>query len=413
MRRGWLARLFFALVAAMAVAGVISGTACTRWGQPGPVTPTIAPLSSIYVDPTTGSDTSGNGSSTSPYKTLTKAVTVLTSSKVLSPSGVTIYLSNGDYVAANGEKFPIVIPTGVTINGTNYGAGPTSGTFINGFGEDTLFEQLVHAPPHTAYTTLEVVPPGSVSLSDVYVGASKISLPSSQAFYDSLDDIGTVSAATSTFAAGIVSSLRNINGVFVPGGSFTCSSCAVHGNDIGIAAFSVPIATMQPSPVPPSITLNRPGTALSLLAAKVVDILTDGSANIDVSGSTFEQADYAYTDAFTPIVLTTVRGGIDFGGGVASSTGGNTFIGARLSELFVIRRYETIAAYGDTWNPNQQGANGSGLYPAMHVFGSGVAGRNVTIRDDALGSTVSVGPPPVPTPTPSVSPSISPTASPT
>jgi len=400
----------------MAVAGVMSGTACTRWGQPGPVTPTIAPLSSIYVDPTTGSDTSGNGSSTSPYKTLTKAVAVLTSSKALSPTGVTIYLSNGDYVAANGEKFPIVIPTAVTITGTNYGTGPTSGTFINGLGEDTIFEQLVHAPPHTAYATLEVVPPGSLSLSDVYVGASKISLPGSQAFYASLDDIGTVSAATSAFAAGIVSSLRNINGVFVPGGSFTCGSCAIHGNDIGIAAFSVPFPTLppsQPSPSPPSITLNRPSSPLSLIAAKVVDILTDGSANIDVSGSTFEQAEYAYADAFTPIVLTTVRGGIDFGGGVASSTGGNTFIGARLSELFVIRRYETIAAYGDAWNPNQQGANGSGLYPAMHIFGSSATGRNVTIRGDALGSTVSVGPPPVPTPTPSVSPSISPTSSPT
>ena len=57
MRSDWFARLFFAVVGAMAAAAVVSGTACTRWGQPGPITPTMAPLSSIYVDPSTGDDT--------------------------------------------------------------------------------------------------------------------------------------------------------------------------------------------------------------------------------------------------------------------------------------------------------------------------------------------------------------------
>ena len=105
-----------------------------------PIVPTIAPLASIYVDANTGSDTTGNGSLTKPYKTLTKAVEVLTSAKSFSPTGVVITLASGDYDAANGEKFPIVIPTNVTITGMNFGSGPKSGSFINGLGEDTIFE---------------------------------------------------------------------------------------------------------------------------------------------------------------------------------------------------------------------------------------------------------------------------------
>ena len=114
MSRAWASRFFFSVVAVMALAALMSGTACTRWGKPSAIPATITPISSIYVNPTTGSDTSGNGTQTKPYKTLTKAVDVLGTSKSLR-LGVTINLSNGDYTAANGEKFPIVIPTAVSL----------------------------------------------------------------------------------------------------------------------------------------------------------------------------------------------------------------------------------------------------------------------------------------------------------
>ncbi|MBV9699245.1 MAG: hypothetical protein JO078_03870, partial [Candidatus Eremiobacteraeota bacterium] len=51
MQNAWLARIFFSAVAIVALGGMLSGTACTRWGKPGPVPPTIVPLASIYVDP--------------------------------------------------------------------------------------------------------------------------------------------------------------------------------------------------------------------------------------------------------------------------------------------------------------------------------------------------------------------------
>lgn len=412
MRSGWFARLFFAIVAALGVAGVIAGTACTRWGQPGPVTPSVAPLASLYVDASTGSDVTGNGSLNDPYKTLTKAVTVLTSAKVLSPSGVTIYVASGDYDTANGEKFPIVIPKSVTLSGTNFGNGPKGGTFVNGLGEDTIFEQVVGLPARSAYTTLEMVPPASVAISDIYVGASKISLPNSRASYASVDDLATLTGSDASFGAGIVSPLENIAGVLVPGGSLTCSSCQIHGNSFGIGAISVPLATASPSGAAPSVTLSH-SIGDSTIAAKTADIATDGSANVTASGETFEGSEYAYTDALSPVVPVALRGSIDFGGGFGGSNGGNDFIGARKSEIFVTRRNETVSALDDTWNPNQQGANHSGLYPHKITFASGVTGKNVTIRHAASGSTVMVGPAVVPTPTPSGSPSTSPTSTPT
>jgi Protein of unknown function (DUF1565) len=424
MQSGWCARLFFAIVATMAVAGVVSGTACTRWGQPGPTVPTVAPLSNIYVDANTGSDTSGNGSQTNPYKTLTKAVEVLDTAKSLSPSGVTITLSGGNYRAANGEKFPIVMLKSAAIVGTNYGTGVRSGSFVNGFGEDTTFETLVHAARHTVYTTLEVVPGVSVSVTGIYVGASKISLPNSHAFYVSFDDLGTATA-TASFGAGIVSRLRDINGVLVAGGTLTCSSCTIKANDFGIGALSVVVATPSPSPsstpspfpsgtgppsvVGPSVMLNHT-VGDATIAAKVVGILTDGSVNVTASNQTFNLGSYAFADAFPPVVSGTLRGTLDFGGG-GTSTGGNGFIGQRVTEIAIGLGGETVSARDNFFNPNQQGANRSGRYPRKRVFVSGDSGKNVMIHHNALGSTVTVGP--APAPTPSVSPSFSPTASPT
>jgi hypothetical protein len=412
MHSPWFGRLFFAVVAAIAVTGLVSGVGCTRWGKPGAVPPTITPLSSIYVDAHTGSDSSGNGSAAKPYKTLTKAVEVLASSKSLSTSGVTINLAGGDYNAANGEIFPIVVPTNVTISGSNYGAGPKGGSFVDGLGQDTIFESLVHAPLRTAYATLEIVPPANVNLNGVYVGASRISLPSSRAAYFSLDLIGTLNVSLSSFGAGIVSPLRNVSGVLVAGGTFNCTSCQIHGNDVGIAALS--IATASPSLVQPSVSLSH-SSGDSTIAAKLVDIVTDGSVNVTASGETFERSAYAFSDAFPQVVSVPVRGAVDFGGGAASSSGGNDFIGARVTEIELTRRFETVSALDDTWNPAQQGANRNGQYLKQRTFGSGARGKNVTILHDATGSTVTVGPAPVPTPTPSTTPSGSPgpTATPT
>ncbi|HYL27641.1 MAG TPA: DUF1565 domain-containing protein, partial [Candidatus Nitrosotalea sp.] len=172
MRSCWIARLFFLAIAVLAVSGILSGTACTRWGQPGPAVPSLAPLSTLYVDAKLGSDATGNGTQAKPYKTLTKAIAVVVAAKVIAPypPGVQINLASGDYNAANGETFPIFVPKNVTIMGANYNAGLIHGSFIDGVGEDVAFEQTVHAPAHSAYATLVGVSPAQVGLSEVYVG---------------------------------------------------------------------------------------------------------------------------------------------------------------------------------------------------------------------------------------------------
>lgn len=409
MQSGWFARLYFAIVAALAVGGIVGGSACTRWGQPGPVPPSLAPLSSLYVDAATGSDTTGNGSITKPYKTLTKAVAVLTSAKVVAPTGVTIHVANGDYDAANGELFPIVVTKSVTLDGANFGSGPRSGAFLDGLGEDTIFERLVGAAPRSAYTTLEVTPPATLSVSGMYVGATKISI-GAKAFYASADVIGSLTSATSAFGAGILSAFKNIDGVLVAGGSFNCTSCQIRGNDFGIGGVTIPLPTASPYAAVPSILLSR-AVGDSTVTAKVVDIATDGSVDVVASDEKFQRGLYAFTDSLTPVVNSTTRGAIDFGGGFQGSPGGNNFIGAQKTEIFLTRRNETVSALDDTWNPGQQGATRGGNYPRARTFSAGATGRNVTIRRDAIGTTVLVGPAVVPTPTPSSSPS--PTASPT
>ncbi|MGA2759734.1 MAG: DUF1565 domain-containing protein [Candidatus Cybelea sp.] len=420
MYRAWASRFFFSVVAVMALAALISGTACTRWGKPSAIPATLTPITALYVNPTTGSDTSGNGSQLKPYRTLTKAVDVLSSAKLA--SSITINLANGDYTAANGEKFPIVIPTAVSLTGMNFGSGPRRGTFIDGFGQDTLFEELVHAPPRSAYTTLEIAAGVKVSMNEMDLGASALKLPSSHASYWSVDVLGELDAMLSNFGAGTVSVVPSASGALLAGGSLNCASCEIQGNDFGLGALSVtaPISTSYPSATPsaypsstptsepsaPDVTLTH-SNGDSTIAAKVVDLVTDGSVDVTVSGETFERGKYAFSDSLQPIIYVQVPGIIDFGGGFNDSPGGNIFLGARLSEISIVRSNETVTALDDTWNPLQQGASRNGQYKRMVTFGAGAHGKNVTILHNARGSTVTVGPAVVPTPT--ITPSASPT----
>ncbi|HEX3670866.1 MAG TPA: DUF1565 domain-containing protein [Candidatus Cybelea sp.] len=415
MQSGWFARLFFAVVGVLAVAGLVSGTACTRWGQPGPVTPTVGPLPAIWVDPVHGSDSTGNGNESKPYRTLTKALAVFESAKQVT-SQFLINLEPGSYTAANGEIFPIVIPKSVALKGMNYGHGPQSGVFINGVGEDTIFEKLVHASPHTAFTTLEALPPALVGISDMYVGTTNLTLPGSNAFYASFDTLTSLSASDTTFGVGRVLTMHNVDGILVTGGTLDCTSCTIHGSNFGVGAFTAPLPTSTPmpttSPSPyssgPTITLSH-GDTDSTIGAKVADIITDGSVNVNVSGEMFESGQVAFSDALAAIIPVPTRGAVDFGGGALQSTGLNNFIGARDTEIAIKRRGETVYALDDTWNPNQQGATRHGQYVRKKSFDAGAAGKNVTIVHDAVGSTVTVGPATVPTPSPTIGPTPTPT----
>jgi hypothetical protein len=409
-------------IGAVALGVLILSTACTRRGGNGiPPVVTPTPISNYYVDPAKGSDKNA-GTSAAPFKTLTHAMSVVKSSAT---GGLTISLGAGNYTAANGEKFPIAIPTGVILSGSGYGRGFRKGVFINGVGEDTYLESKLKAPPHSYYATI-VVQQGTtlVTFDQMYVG----SLAAINAgAYSSLDVLGSMTASQDSFGAAVRG--PNAGGVVLPSGSMTCTGCSIGGPRYAIEAFTLPAASSAPN-----IILNGPGNSY---IAGGEGLLTDGTATINAQNQFFASSDRAYTDSLKVLPTTSplVRmasgtsspspsptssgyygsGTVDFGYGQNGSLGGNSFLGSKI-EIEVTSTAAAVSALNDTWNP-AQGATKFGHFRLPKVFRPGDAGQNVTIFTTATGSLVLVGPAPAPTPSPtpysSSSPSASPSASPT
>ncbi|MBD2342760.1 DUF1565 domain-containing protein [Anabaena subtropica FACHB-260] len=81
---------------------------------------TISQVNVVFVNPSAGDDTVGNGNESTPLKTITQAL------KVASP-GTVIKLTQGNYSAETGEMFPLMLKPGVSIQGdtSNKGQGIT------------------------------------------------------------------------------------------------------------------------------------------------------------------------------------------------------------------------------------------------------------------------------------------------
>ncbi|BAZ68393.1 MAG: DUF1565 domain-containing protein [Pelatocladus maniniholoensis HA4357-MV3] len=94
----------------------------TTQGTPIPVTGNI-----VYVNPTSGSDSAGAGTSQAqPYKTITYALSQ-------AQSGTTIQLAPGTYNKESGEVFPLTIKQGLTLRGDQTTRG--QGVLIVGSGK--------------------------------------------------------------------------------------------------------------------------------------------------------------------------------------------------------------------------------------------------------------------------------------
>ncbi|BCL37485.1 hypothetical protein NSMS1_39320 [Nostoc sp. MS1] len=86
--------------------------------------PTTAPV--IYVNPTTGADTSGAGATAAtPYKTIAFALNQ-------AQAGTVIQLAPGNYSTQTGEQFPLILKPGVTLRGDESARG--EGILITGGG---------------------------------------------------------------------------------------------------------------------------------------------------------------------------------------------------------------------------------------------------------------------------------------
>ncbi len=158
------------------------------------------------------------------------------------------------------EKFPLVIPsvTGLVINGSLYGRGATKGAFVDGAGEDTAYEKLVSAPAGSFYTTIAIQPAAQISVTNLYVGASKPKLPSALAIYDAFDDLGSLTGTTSSFNSPPALGTPRLNGVLVAGGTLNCASCTIGGKVYAIAAFSIAASDCSSGTQCPTVMLTGP-----------------------------------------------------------------------------------------------------------------------------------------------------------
>jgi uncharacterized protein DUF1565 len=418
-----IGRTLFLAVAVAAIALVVGSTACTRRGGNGlPPAPTPTPITGYFVDPVKGKDTN-NGSQTAPFKTITHALAMV---KKSTAAPLTVMLSPGVYTHNSGETFPLVIPTGVSLTGNDYGHSLAKGSYINGSGEDTMLEKAQGRPAHSIFTTV-VVPSGiALTLDKVYVGTT---VPPSQGTYGSVDVLGSLSASAVTFGQG--RRFQANGGVVVASGTLTCTGCTILGRDFAIKAFSISGSSSSGSNGGggPTITLEGPGHS-------VIDggdgIRTDGTATITASTQVFQSSNNAYIDSLaTPSPSSSGNpqpsptgsssssgsssGSIDFGGGPQSGTGSNTFVGSA-TEINVTLAGERVYARNNTWNVDRckcaQRTNLSGQYQKTIDFGPGANGQNIKIAGNAAGSIVTVGPAKPPTPTPSPYSSGSPSASP-
>ena len=402
----WVSRVFFFLVVTVAVAG----SGCTRYGKPTPVAPTSSPLTTLDVNPVTGSDTTGNGSSEKPFKTLTKALTVVKNSTL---SGLAIDLAPGNYNVTSGEKFPIIIPTGVTIVGSGFGSGFARGSFVNGAGEDTALEKLLGSPSGSVYATLEVsAGVSSVALNNFYVGVARFNVVPPSASYASLDVLGSTSASHASFGAGTFFGNRTrAVGIVVPSGSLSCNGCTIGGGGAALLTFSLPNGATAPT-----VTLG--GQPSQSHIGGNIGVASDGTATVNASFQVFQSKSYGYQDSVKPLAspaFSPMPASVDFGGGSSLSQGGNLFINLPKAGVSVTLPLAQVYAEGNTWTPNTQFADSHGQYQRDRVFSAGASGKNVTILHSALGAAVKVGPIPPPSPSPSTSPTGSPgpTTSPT
>jgi parallel beta-helix repeat protein len=81
---------------------------------------TLSQVNAVFVNPSVGNDTTGNGSDRTPFKTITQALRVATDNTV-------IMLAPGTYSTDTGEVFPLMLKPGISIQGdaTNKGSGIT------------------------------------------------------------------------------------------------------------------------------------------------------------------------------------------------------------------------------------------------------------------------------------------------
>ncbi len=125
MRPSFLPLQRLSSTALVAILALMATPALAQTAAPGTLQPMVAAPTEpptytlIHVNAHSGSDTSGDGSQLRPYQTITHALGVATVNSI-------VLLAAGEYSEASGERFPIQLRAGVTVQGSpNSGLGQT------------------------------------------------------------------------------------------------------------------------------------------------------------------------------------------------------------------------------------------------------------------------------------------------
>lgn len=288
-------------------------TACGG-GSTGAVTPAGVPSAiqgkSFYVNPATGSDTTGDGSVNAPYKTLTKAIQM--ASAIAATSGANIYAASGLYSTVSGETFPIKPTKGDNIIGT--GIAQISGTGVATFGGGNLSG---YALSYAVFFSSGV----AANMTSMSIGGSQ-------------ETIG-VDNATVTLSNNSLSGSTDVAMVVSDGAHLTLSGNTVNNGVWGLL-------------------LADPTT---VVVARGNSILTQNMDAIHIG----------YTSAVPGTALDL---GTATNPGNNTILGSATGMGLNLANVSATSG--VVQAVGNTWHPNIQGANFAGHY-ASAVIAAGTA----------------------------------------
>ncbi|MEW6365081.1 MAG: DUF1565 domain-containing protein [Acidobacteriota bacterium] len=297
----------------------------------------------IYVDAENGDDATGVGSMENPYKSMTKGLSEAT-------DGYTVSAAEGLYDVSNGEQFPLLIPSGVKLEG----AGATQ-TVVAGAG-------LVAPIPCTV-----LMDPGSV-----------------------LDSVGL-------YGGGLIP----VSGI-APGatmGHLDVRNCRIAGYLAGVALAPLGPGTPSLELVNSTIIGGLAGVAVtnvdveiqnSLVTSSILTGLIAQDSSMDIRGSSFQSSpvgmlltgagavgpcrDSSIIDNLLEGVVCTSGAHPDFGTD-ASHLGGNIIrnLGAGALHNFGNDDPATLVnAVGNTWDHDPPWTDYTGTFPAgVDIVGNG------------------------------------------
>ncbi|MEW6365417.1 MAG: DUF1565 domain-containing protein [Acidobacteriota bacterium] len=297
----------------------------------------------IYVDAENGDDTTGTGTMANPYRSITKGLSA-------AASGYTVSAAEGLYDVANGEQFPLVLPSGVRL----LGAGPAK-TAVVGVGTAPPFPCTVQMNPDSVLDSVGLHGAGIIAMAGIAPGTT----------------MGHLEVRNSRIIGYLFGLFLAPLGPGTP--SVDVSNCVFDGALFG-AQLASANATVENSKFNSS-------TSAGLLVA---------DTNLDVSGSAF-QGNAIGMQTIGPLTAGPFRGnsitgnlttGVICGSGARPDFGasagnpGNNIIqnlGAGAAYNFWNSDAATVVdAIGNTWDHNPPWTDYTGTYPpGVDIAGNG------------------------------------------